>query len=140
MNPLLVFTAYLAGLRLRHPGLRQRTYADAELGTGHDVTYLFSGISYDVAPGPADRSLSVLIDCSAVGEAGDLLVLVNMADEEVTYTLPPTGDDFPWRRIIDTGSAFEKDGNHWAGRTGVLVDGSYTLGSWSIAVCANPKS
>jgi glycogen operon protein len=139
VNPLLVFTAYLAGLRLRHPGLRQRTYADAELGTGHDVTYLFSGVSYDSSPGAADRSLSVLIDCSAVGDAGDLVVLVNMADEAVTYTLPPTDAGHPWRRIIDTGEAYEADGNQWPGTTGPLVAGSYEVGAWSIAVCANAK-
>lgn len=139
VNPLLVFTAYLAGLRKAHPGLHQRTYADAELGSGNDVTYLFSGTSYESQPGYADRSLSVLIDCTEVGEAGDLLVLVNMADQDVTYTLPPTTADRPWRRIIDTASRYEADANHWPGTTGDLVDGHYDVAAWSIAVCANPK-
>ena len=77
VNPLLVFTAYVAGLRQRHPGLQQATYADPNLDSGNDVTYLFGGTTFNKAPGFADRSLSVLIDASNVGEAGDLLVIDN---------------------------------------------------------------
>jgi hypothetical protein len=52
--------------------------------------------------------------------------------------VPPTDADHPWRRVIDTNSAYEAEANHWPGRTGKLIDASYTVGSWSIAVCANP--
>jgi isoamylase len=139
VNPLLVFTAYIAGLRQRHPGLQQATYADPNLDSGNDVTYMFCGTSYDRRPGFADRSLSVLIDCSDVGEAGDLLVLVNMDDTEVTFGLPPVGADHPWRLVIDTVAEHEDHFNHWPGIEGPLVDGSYEVGSWSIAVLANPR-
>jgi glycogen operon protein len=140
VNPLLLFTSYMAWLRQRHPGLHQATYADAKLGAGNDVTYLFCGVAYDHQPGFADRSLSVVIDCSEVGDVGDLLVLVNMADEEVTYTVPPDDAGHPWRLIVDTSEAHEAHFNHWAGRTGPLVEGgTYEVAAWSIAVLANPK-
>jgi hypothetical protein len=100
---------------------------------------MFCGTSYDKAPGFADRSLSVLIDCSDVGESGDLLVLVNMDDTEVTFGLPPVDDKHPWRLIVDTVAEHEDHSNHWPGSEGPLVDGSYEVGSWSIAVLANPK-
>jgi isoamylase len=138
VNPLLLFTAYMAWLRQRHPGLRQRTYGDEQLDEGDDVTYLFCGTSYDKVPGFADRSLSVLIDCSEVGEAGDLLVLVNMADANVTYTLPPADSAHPWRLLVDTSARHEDHSNHWVGTEGPLVDGSYEATSWSVAVLANP--
>jgi pullulanase/glycogen debranching enzyme len=89
-------------------------------------------------PGFADRSLSVLIDCSEVGEAGDLLVLVNMADANVTYTLPPADSAHPWRLLVDTSARHEDHSNHWVGTEGPLVDGSYEATSWSVAVLANP--
>ncbi|HET7724563.1 MAG TPA: isoamylase [Propionibacteriaceae bacterium] len=139
LNPLLVFTAYMAWLRQLHPGLHQRTYADAQLEAGDDVTYVFSGTSYETQCGSADRSLSILIDCSEVGEAGDLFVLVNMDDKDVTYTLPPTDPDHPWRLIVDTAEAHEKELNHWPGREGPLVGGTYEATGWSVAVLANPK-
>jgi glycogen operon protein len=138
VNPLLVFTAYLAGLRQRHPGLQQGTYADPTPDSGDDVTYMFCGTSYDKRPGFADRSLSVLIDSSEVGEAGDLLVLVNMNDTEVTFTLPPVGEKYPWRLVIDTVAEHEDHANHWPGREGPVVDGTYEVGSWSIVVLADP--
>ena len=140
INPLLVFTRYMARLRQRHPGLRQRTYADANLDAGDDVTYTFTGVSYDHQPGFADRCLSVLIDCSEVGEAGDLLVLVNMDDADVTYSLPPTDAAHPWRLVVDTSAAHEDHYNHWAGQEGPLVDGTYEVAGWSITVLANPKA
>ena len=70
------------------------------------------------------------MDCDrragADGDVGDLLVLVNMADEEVTYTVPPDDAGHPWRLIVDTSEAHEAHFNHWAGRTGPLVeDGTY---------------
>ncbi|HSN11594.1 MAG TPA: glycogen-debranching protein, partial [Propionibacteriaceae bacterium] len=139
VNPLLVFTSYMAWLRQLHPGLHQRTYADANLESGDDVTYVFSGTTYQKQCGVADRSISILIDCSAVGEAGDLFVLVNMADTGVTYTLPPTDAEHPWRLIVDTSAAHEDHMNHWPGTEGPLVDGTYDATSWSVVVLANPK-
>lgn len=140
VNPLLVFTAYMAGLRQRHPGLHQRSYADARLEAGNDVTYSFFNTTFDRAPGYADRSLGVLIDCSEVGDTGDLLVMVNMADTNVTFTPPPAVADHPWRLIIDTSAAHEDHFNRWSGLEGTVVTGAYEVASWSIAVLANPLS
>ncbi len=139
VNPLLGFTSYLGRLRQQHPGLRRGAYADPRLEAGDDVTYVFSGTVYDKQPGFADRCISILIDCSEVGEAGNLVVLVNMADSDVTYTLPPVGAARPWRLIIDTSAAHEDHGNHWPVTEGPLVDRTYTATSWSVAVLANPK-
>ncbi len=139
VNPLLAFTAYLAGLRNRHPGLRQRTYGDEELDEGDDVTYFFRGLTEGSSPEGDDRSLAVHIDCSEVGDTGDLLVCVNMADDDVTFELPETSADRPWRAIIDTSAAHEDHANHWSGSDGPEADGSYVTAGWSIAVLANPK-
>jgi glycogen operon protein len=139
VNPLLVFTAYVAGLRQRHPGLQQATYADPNLDSGNDVTYMFCGTSYDKSPGFADRSLSILIDASDVGEVGDLLVLVNMDDADVTFGLPPVDVTHPWRLIIDTAAAHEEHVNHWPGIEGPLIENTYEAAAWSIAVLADPK-
>jgi len=102
------------------------------------VTYEFNGISPDQAPGYADRALSVLIDCSEVGEAGDLLVLVNMDDQDLTYTLPKTGPQRPWQLIIDTAEAHEEHANHWLEGQGPTVDGTYEVCAWSVVVLGNP--
>ncbi len=137
VNPLLWFTAYIAGVRQRHPGLRQRAYGDSDL-YDDDVTYLFFRSDGATHPTNGDRSLSILIDCSGVGDVGDLLVMVNMADHPVRFTIPGVRSGRPWRRFIDTAVYAEAHGNHWAADAPV-VDSTYDVAAWAIAVVANPR-
>ncbi len=136
VNPLLVFTAFVAGVRQRHPGLRQRAYGNSELSDG-DVTYLFLRPDGQTAPNPGDRCVGIYIDCSGVGDQGDLWVLVNMNSAQQEFGIPPERSDRPWRRFIDTAAYAEAHGNHWTGADAPVVEGSYVVQPWSIAVISN---
>ncbi|MCA0178456.1 MAG: glycogen-debranching protein [Actinobacteria bacterium] len=132
VNPQLVFTTFLATLRRDHPGLRQRSYGDDELG-GDDVSYVY--FQPDAADHPAngDRALRLWIDGTAVG-AADLLVLINMADEPVRFGVPAGPDTVAWRRIIDTATHFEAGYNCWSLAKSDVIAGDYVAAPWSIVV------
>ncbi len=132
VNPLLQFTRFVAGLRQRHPALRQRAYGDVELGDD-DVSYLFFRPDGQSHPAGGDRSLVVLIDSSAAPGAGDLCLLVNMADQPVDFQLPQV-DRRPWRTLIDTATYAEPHCNVWETGTGPVVDSHYGVAAWSVVV------
>ena len=132
VNPQLVFTAYLARLRREHPGLRQRSYADAELG-GDDVSYVFFQPGAPEWPAAGDRAMRLWIDGTAAG-AADLLVLINMADQPVEFGVPSGPEGVAWRRIIDTASYFESNLNCWSLPASDVISGSYVAAPWSIVV------
>ena len=135
VNPLLRFTAFVARLRQRHPGLRQRAYGDAVLG-GDDVSYLFLSPDGQGHPSGSDRCLVVLIDCAATG-AGDLCLLINMADQQVSFAVPQTSSPRPWRILIDTATQAEPYGNVWEAGAGPVAEGGHDVQAWSIVVLSN---
>jgi len=136
VNPLLVFTAYVAGVRQRHPGLRQRAYGNSQLYDS-DVTYLFLRPDGVTSPNPGDRCVGVYLDCSGVGDLGDLWVLVNMNHDPQAFRIPPERSARPWRRFLDTAAYAEPSGNYWTGATAPVVEGDYVAQPWSIAVLSN---
>ncbi len=136
LNPLLMFTAFIAGVRQRHPGLRQRAYGNSDLYDS-DVTYLFLRPDGTTAPAAGDRCLGVYIDCSGVGDLGDLWVLVNMNDAPQPFHIPPERASRPWRRFIDTAAYAELYGNYWTRGTAPVIEDDYVVQPWSIAVISN---
>jgi len=132
VNPHLVFTTYLTALRRSHPGLRQRSYGDAELG-GTDVSYVFTQPQSADAPTDGDRAVRLWIDASPVG-GSDLLVLINMADQAVRFGVPAAAEGVAWHRIVDTASHFEAGYNCWALEKSDVIVGDYAAAPWSIVV------
>lgn len=132
INPQLVFTTFLATLRRDHPGLRQRSYGDSELG-GDDVSYVFFQPERPEAPADGDRAVRLWIDASAVGGT-DLLVLINMAHYPVTFGVPAGPSSVAWRRIIDTAAHFEPGFNCWSLAASDVISGTYVAAPWSIVV------
>lgn len=134
VNPQLVFAAYVSRLRRDHPGLRQRTYGDTDLG-GNDVSYVFFQPKLVESPADGDRALRLWIDGSGAG-AADLLVLVNMAATPVTFAIPGTPGPTSWRRLIDTAARFEPGFNCWAPERSDVIAGAYEAAPFSIVVLA----
>ncbi len=146
VNPVFQLATYLVRLRRDHPGLRQRSYGDLGSGGG-DVSYLFTRPDADDSTGDGalaagggplvegDRALALRIDCSGVGD--DLLVLVNMDPWPRWFAVPQPGrmsSGNRWRRIVDTSSWFEREGNCWLTEAGEVIVGSYVVSAWSIVV------
>ncbi|HRL48278.1 MAG TPA: alpha-amylase family glycosyl hydrolase [Propioniciclava sp.] len=134
-NALLTFARYVARLRAHQPSLRQRSWGDVELG-GKDVSYVYFGTALDDPPRPGDRQIAVAID-SGETEGDDFWVLLNMYDQPATFDLAEALEEdhqHEWRRIIDTSSWAEADGNAWEMDQAQAVTGSYTVEPWSIAV------
>lgn len=134
VNPQLVFAAYVARLRRDHPGLRQRSYGDTELG-GTDVSYVFRRPDSDGAPAEGDRALRLWIDGSGIG-AADLLVLINMAAHPVTFAVPQPPTEVTWRRLIDTSTTFEAGFNCWSPDQGDIIVGNYGAAPFSVVLLA----
>jgi len=136
VNPLLTFTRSLLWLRRRDPALRQRAWGDAWRG-GHDVSYLYARPDKAGPPAEGDRALAVAIDGAPVG-GSEYLLLVNMADQPVTFTVGDVGapprPGGGWRRIVDTAPWAEAAGNVWAFEDATVVEGSYTAQPWSVVV------
>ncbi|MEO7070930.1 MAG: alpha-amylase family glycosyl hydrolase [Nostocoides sp.] len=132
INPILGFAAYVARLRRDHPALRQRAYGDLERG-GSDVSYLFSDPRGQGGRVGGDRSVRLLIDAGEVG-GGDLLVMVNMADEAVDFGLADVAEGQQWRRIVDTAGIFPDEVNAWASDEGVVIENDYRAQAWSVVV------
>lgn len=132
-NGLFQFHRFMIGLRRAHPALRQDRFADFELDSGDDVTYWFKrsdGVS-DLLEG--DRSLHWRIDGSAVGDV-DFLVCVNMDAHDVTFAIPAPRPGSEWRRIADTATWAEQQGNTWPIESADVVQGSYGVHAWSVAI------
>ena len=120
----------------RRPGLRQRTYGNGQLDDS-DVTYLFLRPDGRSMPSPGDRCVGIYLDCSGVGDDGDLWVLVNMNAAPQPFVIPPELGSRPWRRFIDTAAYAEELGNYWTGQSAPVIEGQYVVQPWSIAIISN---
>ena len=115
-EPLRRFWKLLIDFRKRHPALRRDTFP----GSG-DVCW--HGCMLD-APGWDDPSSRVLAFTLA-----DVHVILNMADEELDFELPP-GE---WRRAFDTSLASPEDASE-PGAAPAVVGGVYRAGGRSAVV------
>jgi glycogen operon protein len=131
-NPLLAFTAFVAGFRRDHACLRQARYGNLAPDDA-DVSYLFTAPAGDDVSDLAARSVRLRIDGSGVGDC-DLLVCVNMEAGGVTFAVPPAAAGRRWVRIVDTAAWAEAEANCWPTAAASEVVASYWVHPWSIAV------
>jgi glycogen operon protein len=132
-NGLFRFTQFLTRLRRSSASLRVDRFADFALDSGSDVTYWFRREDGTSDPREGDRCVHWHIDGSAVGDY-DLLICLNMAATDVTFTLPPPEGGRQWRRLIDTATWAEPHGNCWAVETADIMSTSYGVHGFSVAV------
>ncbi len=134
-NGLFLFCARLLALRKRHVCLRQDKFADFQLDAGDDVTYLFKRPDAHHDLDGSERSVSLRIDGSAVGDV-DFHLCINMSAADVEFTLPSAAADEPWQRLIDTADWAEERGNYFEHERSVLfAEGArYGVHPFSIAV------
>ena len=132
-NGLFRFVQCLTSLRRACDSLRVDRFADLALDSGGDVTYWFKRADAQSDLRDGDRSVHWRIDGSAVGDR-DLLVCVNMAAVDVVFVLPPPTSGLLWRRLIDTATWAEPQGNCWPADRAEAIGSSYTVHGFSVAV------
>ena len=129
VNGLFRFTRFLTHLRQRHESLQQTQYGDL-VPDDRDVSYLFHTPSMEGYPQDGDRALSVYIN----SPGDNFLMMVNMADAQVTFNAPTPAEGRVWRRLIDTGVWAEPAENSWPEGEGMVLDGATQVQPWSVVV------
>jgi glycogen operon protein len=137
-NPLFVFASYIAHLRQNHLALRQHQYADFEMDSGDDVTYLFKKADDYSDLESGDRCVWLRIDGSEMNDH-DFLVLINMYSEPVNFSVPSqeSAQDNPskqWIRLLDTAAWAEPNCNCWPVAEAFPITNNYEVNSFSIVV------
>jgi len=135
VNPLFQFAVFVANFRKRHKGLRQRQWGNFEYDDG-DVSYFFGSTSVGVQAQEGDRCISLLINSVGIG-ASDLLLLINMWQEPVSFVLP---EGYQWLRRIDTASWCESHFNFWSAEEAEPIADNYSTHPWSIVVLESSLS
>lgn len=128
-NGLFRFATFVANLRHRHDSLRQEHYGDL-IPDGEDVSYIFHTPSMEGEVADGDRALSVFIN----SPEDDFWLMVNMADVDVEFTVPPATEGRVWRQLVDTSAAAEPVHNFWPEGAGEVVEGGAVVPAWSITV------
>ena len=128
----------MAHLRQNHLALRQHQYADFEMDTGDDVTYLFKKTDGNSNLDPGERCIWLRIDGSEVKDH-DFLVLINMYSEPVNFYVPSqeSSQDHPakqWIRLLDTAAWAEPNCNFWTVDKASPIIDNYEVNSFSIVV------
>ncbi|WP_156887550.1 alpha-amylase family glycosyl hydrolase [Propionicicella superfundia] len=129
VNPNFRLAVFLMHLRTRHPELQSVSWGDLAPGN-QDTSYLYSTVTQDGAPSEGDRALEVHIDFPG----GGFLVLVNMWDRPLDFTVPDASDGTVWRTLVDTSHGHEWNSNFWDEGTGAEVVGTYLAAEWSVVV------
>ncbi len=132
-NGLFLFVRYVIGLRKRHPCLRQDKFADLVMGSGNDVTFDFRDASGIGNVRDGDSRIRWCIDGSGVGDS-NFLLCVNLDPQGAEFTLPAASPGKSWRRIIDTASWAEAQGNFWTAAGADTVLDRYWTHPYSLAV------
>lgn len=136
VNPMFRFARFTTKLRALDVTLRQKTWGSGELDSDN-VSYLYYRPDLSGDPGPADRQMTVLINGAGVG-GSDYLVMINMETAPTAFKVPDRSEfsrlDLAWRRLIDTAPWAESVANCWPAGEGDLIEGSYTVEPWSIAI------
>lgn len=134
-NNLFFFVKFLNGLRAGHPALRSAAYSSAAFSyfnpTGGNIS------------GSSDKAGLIRIDGTALGD-DDFAVLVNMAPNDIVFTVPAADAGSSWKRVVDTGSWAESEaasatGNVWPAAGAYTVTNSYTVKAQSIVVLQGVK-
>lgn len=138
VNPMFRFARFTARLRALDVTLRQKTWGSGKLDSDN-VSYLYYCPDLSREPGLTDRQLTVLINGAGVGGT-DYLVMINMYTSPAVFKVPDSTEisrrDLKWHRLIDTAPWAESVGNCWPPADGDVIEGSYTVEPWSIAVLA----
>jgi len=129
VNGQFRFATFLANLRQRHEALQQRRWGDM-VADDKDVSYLFHTPSGDGYPSEGDRAVAVQID----SPGDDFWVMINMADVDIDFRVPPPLEGHIWRRLIDTSTFAEPACNHWPEGEGMIVADGTTVAAWSVVV------
>jgi glycogen operon protein len=138
VNPLFRFASYVAHLRKNHLALRQHQYADFDMDSGNDVTYLFRKTDGQSYLGSDDRCVWLRIDGSEVKDH-DFLVLINMHSQPVTFSVPSKEseqDNQPkrWVLLIDTAAWAEPNYNYWKMEQALTINDDYQVSPFAIVV------
>lgn len=136
-NPLFAFVVEVMRFRSHSEALRQAVYGDFVLDQGADVTYLFRSTDGLSPLEGWQRCVWLRIDGSEVGE-GDLLVLINMHWEGVSFAVP--GAVGRWRRMIDTAHWAEPEGNFWPAGARATIESHYYVHPRSVVVLREESS
>ncbi len=136
-NGFFAFTRAVLALRKAHSALRQDRYADLTADSGGDVTYSFKREDGRTDLQGGERSLSVHMDGSEVGDE-DFLVFINMQASPVTFALPPAKSGRHWLRLFDTATWAEPWANHWNPGEAETIIGNYGAHAWSVVVLLEP--
>ena len=131
-NPLFQFVAFVIALRRGHPCLRQRTYGDAFLDAGDDVTYQFKRKDGLTDCEEGDRCVWLRIDGSGVGDH-DFLVLINMDAQGQRFRVPAS-EGKNWVRIVDTAAWAETRCNRWDTEEAEPIVNDYEVAAFSVTV------
>ncbi|MBB1517192.1 glycogen-debranching protein [Tessaracoccus sp. MC1679] len=129
VNGQFRFATFLANLRQRHEALQQRRWGDM-VADDKDVSYLFHTPSGEGFPMEGDRAVSIQID----SPGDDFWVMINMADHEIEFKVPPPLEGYVWRRLIDTSTSAEPACNYWNEGEGLIVSETATVAAWSVIV------
>jgi len=95
-----------------------------------DVSYLFHTPSGEGFPMEGDRAVSIQID----SPGDDFWVMINMADHEIEFKVPPPLEGCVWRRLVDTSTFAEPACNYWNEGEGMIVSDSAMVAAWSVIV------
>ncbi|MCX6552063.1 MAG: glycogen debranching protein GlgX [Acidobacteria bacterium] len=139
---LLAFTRQLVQIRDAHPVLRRRTFFQGRGIRGQDVTDIlwFDTTGQEMTDAtwnaPHVRALGVMLVGTAMTEVDErgnpvhdctLLILLNVQDGDVPFTLPASADESSWEVVLDTSSGARPPAPQAAASV-------YQLGARSLAV------
>ena len=113
-------------LRAAHPAFRQSNYSSAAITfTNPNLSSGFSEWS--------DPAVQIFVTGTQVGDH-DFLILANLSNSNVGFTLPTPPQGTHWVRLIDTNSWAENATNCWSASVGSVINGNYGVGNNSIVV------
>jgi glycogen operon protein len=124
----------LIKLRSAHITLKQNSYGDNEMDDNdNEVTYLFRKTDSYSYLDENDRCVWLRIDGSSVADH-DFLIMINMYNEPVSFTIPKNSETQVWKRVVDTAAWAEYHNNCWNIEQADSIEGNYTVEDWSIVI------
>jgi glycogen operon protein len=140
-NGLFLFTHQLLELRRQHSCLRQDKFADFEMDSGDDVTYLYKKEDGTSELDGWEKALSLRVDGSEVGDS-DFVLFINMNHASLEFSLPCADVLEPWQRLIDTAEWAESRGNWFEPEESEALEAGsrYRVHGFSIAVFKQVRS
>jgi glycogen operon protein len=126
----LRFTRELIGLRRRHSALKRTRFLNPGEVIWHGVEAYkpdFSGRS---------RALAMVLDGSRTGRETDcdFYMAFNAWKEPLAFSIPPSPQGRPWRRVIDTAKGSPEDVVAMENAQRIAVGKTYTVAPFSLVV------